>query len=349
MSETPDKAIAQAAAEWAIRSSRGLTPAEQDGFCEWLAADSRHGAELARHQQTWKQLDQLVEWRPEHTAQPNPDLLAPPFRSRVVRFAPWVVALAAAAAVALMIFPTRPTPLDTGNAGRAEVMAPAGPLVLEDGSIVELNAGARVTAHFSPTERRVRLESGEAHFAVTKNPVRPFIVSAGGIDVRAVGTAFNVRFGKAAVEVLVTEGKVQVDTTHETTLADISRPEHAIAPPLVPALVARQRAILRTDRPTEPPQIATLSVGEIDRVLAWQHRMLEFNATPLTQVVQEFNRRNVVQLVIADPALEAIGISGRFRTDNIELLATLLEKQFGVRVEQSSETEMTLGRTGGTP
>jgi transmembrane sensor len=53
--------------------------------------------------------------------------------------------------------------------------------------------------------------SGEAHFFVEKDPQRPFVVNAAGIDVRAVGTAFNVRIDPAAVEVLVTEGRVRVD------------------------------------------------------------------------------------------------------------------------------------------
>ena len=52
--------------------------------------------------------------------------------------------------------------------------------------------------------------SGEAYFTVAKNPGRPFVVAAGGVGVRAVGTAFNVRLDSDAVEVLVTEGRVQV-------------------------------------------------------------------------------------------------------------------------------------------
>ena len=49
-----------------------------------------------------------------------------------------------------------------------------------------------------------------------------------------------------------------------------------------------------------PPEIATLTAGEIERVLAWQHRMIDFSAAPLTEIVAEFNRRNVVQLVLIE-------------------------------------------------
>ena len=75
---------------------------------------------------------------------------------------------------------------------------------LHDGSIVELNKGAQISIRYSGDERRVDLLSGEAYFEVAKNPDRPFIVSARGIDVKAVGTAFNVRLHNDSLEVLVT-------------------------------------------------------------------------------------------------------------------------------------------------
>ncbi|MBI4626652.1 MAG: FecR domain-containing protein [Verrucomicrobia bacterium] len=56
------------------------------------------------------------------------------------------------------------------------------------------------------------LARGKAHFTVAKNPSRPFVVSAGGGDVQAVGTVFNIRLRSEAIEVFVTEGKVQVDS-----------------------------------------------------------------------------------------------------------------------------------------
>ena len=76
---------------------------------------------------------------------------------------------------------------------------------------MELNAGGEVSEHFTTAERRVRLVRGEAHFTVTKDAARPFVVEAGAVRLRALGTAFNVRFEPSAVEVLVTHGRVQVE------------------------------------------------------------------------------------------------------------------------------------------
>ena len=343
--ETPSDAvldvIAQAAAAWVLRCDRGLKPAEQDEFSEWLAADPRHGAHLARHRRHWQRLEALAQWRPEHSAQPNPDLLAPP-RARVLRWFPAYAGLAAAAAIAVFLFlpanapvKARSATVTTGTVMEAAVTE----RVLEDGTVVELNRGSVLTTQFTPAERRVRLERGEAHFKVTKNPARPFIVSAQGMDVHAVGTAFNVRLDAAVVEVLVTEGRVQVSRESETSAA--------VAPalaPIVPLLEAGQRAVvsLAPQAQAEAPKIATLTAGEIERVLAWQRRMLDFTATPLAEVVAEFNRHNTVQLVVTDPDLAAVRISASFRSDNIDGFVRLVEVGFGARAEWRGDKEVRL-------
>lgn len=355
MNELPEKdaaleEIERQAAAWVLRSDRGLTPAEQDEFFQWLAADPRHGEQLARHRRHWQRLDRLVQWRPEHASQPNPDLLAPPLRRRLLRFRPLSLALAAAAVVAAGIFFFRPAsspPASIAPVARAAV--PEGQKVLPDGSIIELNRGAEVSVNFTATERRVRLVQGEAYFTVAKDKAHPFIVSANGVDVRAVGTMFNVRMDTAAVEVLVTDGRVQVNTPKapagENQVA-APTPREEIAPteiaPLIPLLEANQRAVVSLAPQPEPPQIATLTPREIERVLAWQHRLLNFSAAPLSEVVAEFNRHNRIQLVLIDPELAAVRIDASFRSDNIDGFLRLLEMGFGARIEYRGDSEILL-------
>jgi transmembrane sensor len=351
-SSRADEAVAQQAAAWVLRCDRGLTPAEQDELSTWLAADPRHGAQLARHRRHWRRLDALADWRPEHATRPNPDLLAPPLRARI---RPWAVAttLAAAAAVVLGIYVFRalqPTgdPLRSGPGAAIAHAPPPRQRVLPDGSKVELNQGAEFSVEFTPTERRVHFERGEAHFFVEKDPQRPFIVNAAGIDVRAVGTAFNVRIDPSAVEVLVTEGKVRVDSA--ATTADPAAPAAVASAPLIPVLEARQRAVVplqpaipATSGPQAPsPQIATLTPREIERVLSWQHRMLDFTATPISEIVTEFNRRNVTQLAVLDPELASIRMNATLRSDNIDGFVRLLEAGFGVRAEKRGDSEILL-------
>src|SRR4051812_2194247 len=61
--------------------------------------------------------------------------------------------------------------------------------VLPDGTIVELKDGAEISIAYSPQTRRVALRRGEAHFEVTHDTARPFIVAVDSVEVRAVGTA----------------------------------------------------------------------------------------------------------------------------------------------------------------
>ena len=206
LSETT--AIADEAARWLARRDRGLTPAEQDAYVQWLTADPRHAEILAQHAAAFERMMQLYHWQPGQSADANPDLFAP---RRTLPWRRWSLSLAAAAALVLggallwreaspAVSPEHPKSYLRVNERQA----------LPDGSVVELKDGSRIVVEFSAVERRVQL-TGEAHFQVAKNST-PFVVVAGGVALKAVGTAFNVRLDAEAVDVLVTEGRVAVAT-----------------------------------------------------------------------------------------------------------------------------------------
>jgi transmembrane sensor len=331
--------ISHAASAWLVKRDRGLTAAEQDDFFAWLAADPRHGEWFARHQATWKEFNLLAQWRPEHSAEPNPELLARPRRRRVA-WPVWTMALAAAAAVALAFLLSRPP---AGEAPAAPVAAVYRSRVLEDGSTIGLRGDSEVLVRYTATERKVDLVRGEAFFTVAKNPDRPFVVHAHGVDVRAVGTAFNVRVDPAHVEVLVTEGRVAVDQAVAGASgegAGIEAREQAASPSagLVPLLLdAGERAIVSLAGETVPA-VSAVPPAEIARALAWQPALLDFESAPLGEVVAEFNRRNHTQLVVADAGLRDMPIVASFRSDNVEGFVRLLELTAGVRVERRDGT-----------
>ena len=335
------------ASAWLARRDRGLTAAEQDGYFEWLRADPRHGAMIAHLEKTWGALDALAEWRPTHSTRPNPDLLATPTPFRKSGWARRIkcpltirtLAAAAAAVVVAGVFVFQSvSPESPASSGTVRVIPSPERLTLEDGSVVELNHGGKLEIDFSSETRRVRLVRGEAHFTVTKNPARPFIVEANGVAVRAVGTAFNVRHSAAAVEVLVTEGQVQVERSIAVVAASAPTP----LAPAPTALVAGERAIVDTTAPTAQLVVATVGPTEIAQALSWQGVRLEFAELPLAEVVTEFNLRNRQQLFVGDAATGRLRVGGSFRADNVDGFVRLLEASFGVSAQRRADGALVL-------
>jgi len=211
---------------------------------------------------------------------------------------------------------------------------------LEDGSVVELNRGAAITVDFTVGERRVQLVRGEAHFKVAKDAARPFLVRAGRVETRAVGTAFDVRFDSSAVEVVVTEGTVAVATDQGA---------RALSPGPGPAasvtlLNAGERTLVSLAPFAPAPVVATLTSDELETRLAWKPKLLDFDDVPLAVVVAEFNQRNPVHLTVADPSLGALRLTASFRSDNMDGFVRLMEANYGVAVAVRGRTEIVLRR-----
>jgi len=338
-----DPTVESAAAEWLVRHDRGLSPAQQDKFLSWLAASPAHRESFARHRRMWSDFNALAQWRPEHGTVPNPDLLARHRRSAVWR-QPVPVLLAAAAIALLLVWipATRPS----GAMSLTFEAAAYRQETLPDGSVLDMNRGAHLVVQFSAAERRVLLVQGEAQFAVAKNPVRPFVVRAGGVDVRAIGTAFNVKLVGPNLEVLVTEGTVHVSqpTAPEPTAATTSGSPAPAATVVLAALNAGHRTVIPVAAVHATPVIVPASPHEIAQILDWQPRLLDFDSTPLAEVVDSFNRRNPQRLVIGDPALAGLPIVASIRSDNVEGFVRLLEGAMGVKAERPPSGEIVLRR-----
>lgn len=341
----PGGPIALEAARWVLRHDRGLTAEEQDSFSQWLAADERHRAAWAERRWGWEELDRLGGLQTSTQAIPDPDLLQPTRSRRPA--APQAFTMLACAAAAMLFAialrePAHEAPRTPADASAALVETPGLALIeqreLRDGTSVDLNRGATLTEHFTAGERRVRLEHGEAHFTVAKDPGRPFVVEAGGVAIRAVGTAFNVRIEPGSVDVVVTEGKVQVAAPRETgSNAAFSRE--------LPVVSAGERTVVSLEPAASAPQVTSLSAAEIEAQLAWQPRMLDFTRATLPEIVAQFNRRNPVRLSLADPRLHGLRLSATFRSDNVEGFVRLMISDFGMRVERRSPDEIVLRRT----
>jgi transmembrane sensor len=92
------------------------------------------------------------------------------------------------------------------------------------------------------------------------------------------------------------------------------------------------------------PAVVPASRQEIAQLLEWQPHLLDFDSTPLADVVEAFNRHNDVRLVIGDETLRTLPIVALFRSDNVEGFVRLLEGTMGVKAERRGDAEIVLRR-----
>ena len=240
-------------------------------------------------------------------------------------------------------------------------------IVLNDGSTIELNSRSRVRVRFSDAERDVDLMEGQALFRVAKNSIRPFIVSADGTHVRAVGTQFDVYRRTSSTVVTVVEGKVAVfGEPHPPSSSSDAEKGGAGVPSssknqnasTLPLQVTGEGRGTRSGKgealaPGDSANGAIfLAAGEqvtvtrataapsprranVAAATAWTQRSLVFDSSPLTEVAEEFNRYNTRQLVIKDPGLADIHVSGVFSSVDPVLLLRFLRTQPELAIEET--------------
>ncbi len=336
-----DSLVEKAASDWTLRIDRGLTPEEQDRYTEWLAEDPSHRRAMALYEWGWNEFDRLAGMQTTHHARVDPDLLAPgnafTARAKLKRNLTRIIfalPVAAAIAVAAYLFWS-----DYGSVGievkpALELMARIERRNLDDGSYIEINREAEVRVAYSLAERRIYLEKGEASFNVAKDPTRPFIVNVAGVDVRAVGTIFSIKLADDEIDVIVTEGIVNV----KSDPASFGKGK-----PLKDSFLEvgqRARVNLKEDVPSV--SVSSISKEEVGLAHRWKPELLDFDNVPLGQIIAEFNSRNPIQVLLADSSLEEMRLSNLFWSDNVEGFVRLMESSFGMEAEWRGSREIVL-------
>lgn len=332
-------AIEARAAAWLAQRDDGLSPEDELEFAAWRAADPRHSAALARLEITWAALRQLRDYRPTARALPDRDILAPQRGARVFRF-PHLALVATAAALSVVAYLQWPrTPVSPELSSSQVYSTTIGGyqrLTLPDGSIVELNDNSEVRVRYTAENRRVQLTRGQAHFTVAKNPSRPFLVETSTVALRAVGTAFDVRLGAQEVEVLVTEGLVELNRV------PTAGPRNSISPPSAPPVIGAGWRALVPNELRQSLTVEMVSAAHLRDALSWQGPRLVFVETPLREVIAQFNRRNDVKLSLGDPELADIPVGGSFRAENVETFVRLLSSAGEIAVERPADNQIVL-------
>ena len=327
-----------AAVDWFLRRGAGpLTAAEGEAFKAWLA-------EAQENEQTYAALD--LAWSVAGEAERHPTvsarnqvLVKAVDRARMTRRG-----VIAALAVAL---------IGGGGAGWYSLTAPR-PLVtqafetavgqqatvtLPDGSKVTLNTDTVVRTRADRDRRMVYLDKGQAFFQVAKDRRHPFVVTAAGRTVTAVGTAFDVRVDRGALKVVLVEGKVRVEPAAPKPLQ--ARAPGAAAPPADAAPVARATEMTAGSQLVAPDDSDwRLTRTDVDRETSWLKGQIAFDDASLGEIVAELNRYSTRKIVIVDEALAKRRLGGIYRPGDVEGFSRALRSYGIAEVREESEGEL---------
>lgn len=296
-----DVTLAEAAA-WLTRLQGERTQATEAAFKAWLT-DPSHQRAFARVTETWEIIPGAAMLRARNARA----------KRRVAGYG--FAAAAGVAALGVVAF--------GGWLMRAPVYATAvgqqQTLTLSDGSHVALNTDSKLSIDYSAKERRVRLERGEALFQVAKNPLRPFIVQVGDEQVRAVGTKFDVRRDHGRLVVVLIEGKVVV-----------SRKASPRARPVeIATLTSGQRLTVRSST-----EVVAIDRTKIEAAVAWRRGEVMFYDSSLADASAELNRYGSTQVVVGDPELNGLRVSGVFDTQDPSDFARVVADLYHLRLER---------------
>ena len=330
-----------------IAQLNGDSVTEKDlaAFREWVNRSPAHQAEIRELAALWTDLNALtVMDEPIRQA----DAVSKRLRKQG-RWKRWAVlpVLAGAAAVCALVLSPVILPTDAGDETYQQAVNV--PLVFktakgehqvysfEDGSIITLNTDSHIEVDFNKDQRDVRLIKGEALFTVAHDEKRPFLVFANDGIVRAVGTEFSVHLANDAIDVLVSEGSVELSTLKPTqpSLEQLSATQSSSGSPKVASLgiiKAGQTARVKSSEAA----IALVSTEVIDAELSWRVGRIEFTGEGLEQAIDEYTRYTNLNIVIADPELNDIRLGGSFPTGETDLFFNTLELQFGINVDKSN-------------
>ena len=210
---------------------------------------------------------------------------------------------------------------------------------LEDGSVITLNTDSYVEVDFTMSQRDIRLLKGEALFSVAHDEQRPFLVFANDGIVRAVGTEFSVHITDFAMEVIVSEGSVELSTLKPTKPATENFPNITKVASLG-VIKAGHSAQVKNSQAS----IANVSNEVIDAELSWRVGRLDFTGEGLEEAIAEYTRYTDMDIKIIDPELKKIRLGGSFPTNEPDLFLKNLEFNFGIKVEKVGQSQVYLSK-----
>ena len=291
--------LEEQAITWFVRlRADNITDTERHRFEKWLADDPRHRATYQSVARLWEEQELALAVKKTAERMEMQALLKPAAVRRRSRTA---FAVAAAVCLAVSLNFTLPSIVIYLQQDFSTASGQQQRIELADGSLLTLNTDSAVAVDYSAGQRRIRLLKGEAVFDVQPDKQRPFVVEAENITAQAVGTRYRVYRYEEGVNVDVLEGIVEVKANHGD------------------ALQIRRNQLVRLG---DSGSLAPVASNPADS--AWMQGRLVFDNTRLEDALHEIGRYHAGILVLANPRIRNMRISGSFSlADPTAILETL--------------------------
>lgn len=315
----------EAAAYFVTRRSEGLTEGETALLARWLGTDGAHQLALDGADLAWNSLEDagdneiLAAMRAHALAQSQST--RPAWTRWAAAAAVFVVVATAALLVAPMLSKTpRPDGQPLIAATRVAYASTTGEvkdIVLPDGSRMTLDADSTAVGRFGPGARSVELTRGRAFFAVVHDTSKPFTVLAGDRRLVDVGTRFDVNLGPQALTVTLVDGRLAIGPAGQTRVTTTLEP-------------GQQLVSVRGQ-----DQVRAIGAGAADAT-AWRTGLIAFDNQTLAEAAAVMNRYSKDQIVIPDPAVAAIRVTGQFHAGRSEGFAETLTELYGLQTRRQA-------------
>ncbi len=209
----------------------------------------------------------------------------------------------------------------TTNSRRPERHASHGKekVILNDGSIVWLQEGSKFIYYEKDGERRATL-TGEALIEVAKVPNRPFTITCGSINVKVLGTSFNLKTGQERIEVNVLTGTVSLTSVKDNAGVQVARNEKVVY-----------------TAGGEVERIA-LTEKDVSAIIENTEYNMRFRGASMQKVIEGIARKFDVTVTVKNMHLNKCHISADFTDNSLEstlmILTDLLEVTYTIKADQ---------------
>ncbi|MBA6390893.1 FecR domain-containing protein [Colwellia sp. BRX10-3] len=319
---------------WLVKLDNGnLSDQSRKELKTWLSADKRHPVALKAMADVWDDMDEIlmiIDNKDSSVKVSIWPILKPIFKP--------VMLAASISFMALLLWVGMPN--DVHKNSYATLIGQQMDATFDDGSIIHLNTNTHIETEFSDNKRIIKLVKGEALFEVAHDPNRPFIVYAGDRLVQAIGTKFVVHLKSEDIQVTVTDGKVKMSKVAlNTTLTDINDLTNTAIQKDDVYIIKGEKVVVTQDK---TPTLTFIKAENMARELSWLNGKLIFVNEELSDVIEEINRYVEIEIVLNDPTLHDIPISGRFDLKDSEALIEAIELSFNMKSERIGSNKVLL-------